>query len=117
MLEWVSICGATYQGITSHIVWCSGVSSATFVTIREGCDIINCSSPEGSPTPGTIDIAKVTPFPILAADGETVTIEVQITLNEEIAVGALVDLKLVLEGIIPITIPCLEIEGLHIGSW
>ena len=47
---------------------------------------------EGSPTPGTIDIAKVTPFPILAADGETVTIEVQITLNEEIAAGAICSL-------------------------
>ena len=91
--------------------------SATLLIFRKRCNIINCFFPEGSAEPGTIDIAKVTPFPILAADGQTVTIEVQITLNEEIAVGALVDLKLVLEGIIPITIPCLEIEGLHIGSW
>merc|ERR1712096_485306 len=40
----------------------------------------------------------------------------QITLNEEVAVGAKVDLNIVLEGIIPIKIPCLDIEGLHIGS-
>ena len=32
-------------------------------------------------------------------------------------IGAKVDLNIVLEGIIPIKIPCLDIEGLHIGSW
>jgi hypothetical protein len=77
-----------------------------------------CPFPEGSPSDGlTLDVIKVTPFPIIVANGESVTIEVQITLNEEVAVGAQVDLKLVLEGIIPITIPCLTIEDLHIGSW
>merc|ERR1712071_492434 len=53
---------------------------------------------DGSPEPITLDVLKVTPFPILVQNGATV------------------HLNLVLEGIIPIKIPCLEIEGLHIGS-
>jgi hypothetical protein len=65
-----------------------------------------CSFPDGSPEPITLDVIEVTPFPIIVANGESVTLEVQITLNEEVAAGARVDLKLVLEGIIPITIPC-----------
>ena len=60
---------------------------------------------------------SVTPFPILVQNGATITLEIQITLNQEVPVGSVVDLNLVLEGIIPIKIPCLEIEGLHIGSW
>merc|ERR1712001_442308 len=51
---------------------------------------------DGSPEPITFDVMSVAPFPILVQNGATLT--------------------LVLEGIIPIKIPCLEIEGLHIGS-
>merc|ERR1712203_792285 len=65
---------------------------------------------DGSPEPLTFDVISVAPFPILVQNGAT------ITLHEEVAVGAQVDLNLVLEGIIPIKIPCLDIEGLHIGS-
>merc|ERR1712192_301278 len=71
---------------------------------------------DGSPQPMTFDVISVAPFPILVQNGATITLEVQITLNEEVAVGAKVDLNIVLEGIIPIKIPCLDIEGLHIGS-
>merc|ERR1712168_519147 len=71
---------------------------------------------DGSPEPLTFDVISVAPFPILVQNGASITLEVQITLNEEVAVGAQVDLNLVLEGIIPIKIPCLDIEGLHIGS-
>ena len=64
----------------------------------------------------------VTPFPILASNGETVTLEIQITVleGETIPVGAQVALNLVLEGIIPIKIPCLDLGDLlpiPIGSW
>ena len=72
---------------------------------------------DGSPTPLTFDVMSVAPFPIMVSNGASITLEVQITLNEEVAVGAQVDLNIVLEGIIPIKIPCLDIEGLHIGSW
>merc|ERR1712233_231416 len=71
---------------------------------------------EGSPEPISFDVMSVTPFPILVQNGATITLEIQITLNEEVPVGSQVDLNLVLEGIIPIKIPCLDIEGLHIGS-
>merc|ERR1712109_145785 len=71
---------------------------------------------DGSPEPLTFDVMSVTPFPILVQNGATITLEIQISLNQEVPVGSVVDLNLVLEGIIPIKIPCLEIEGLHIGS-
>merc|ERR1712203_1102319 len=44
------------------------------------------------------------------------TLAVQITLNEPLPEGASVSLNLVLEGIIPIKIPCLDIDGLSLGS-
>merc|ERR1712192_53878 len=56
---------------------------------------------DGSPQPMTFDVISVAPFPILVQNGATITLEVQITLNEEVAVGAKVGLN---------------IEGLHIGS-
>merc|ERR1711963_422498 len=71
---------------------------------------------DGSPEPITFDVMSVAPFPILVQNGASITLQVQISLLEEVAVGAQVDLNLVLEGIIPIKIPCLDIEGLHIGS-
>merc|ERR1711874_15206 len=71
---------------------------------------------DGSPEPATIDVLDVKPFPIVIDEGASITLEAQITLKELIAVGATVDLKLVKEGIIPITIPCVEIDGLHLGS-
>merc|ERR1711899_484527 len=70
---------------------------------------------DGSPEPLTFDVMSVTPFPILVQNGATITLEIQITINQEVPVGSVVDLNLVLEGLIPIKIPCLEIEGLHIG--
>merc|ERR1712110_1376866 len=45
---------------------------------------------EGSPEPITFDVISVTPFPILIQNGATITLEIKI--------------------------PCLDINGLHIGS-
>merc|ERR1711872_578931 len=72
---------------------------------------------EGSPEPATIDVADVQPFPVIIKQGQEISLEVQVTLNEEVAVGATVDLKLVLEGLIPVKIPCLDIDGHNIGSY
>merc|ERR1712179_720911 len=47
----------------------------------------------GSPEPFTLDALSVKPFPIIIANGESVTLELQLTLNEEIAKGAQVSLK------------------------
>merc|ERR1712050_559653 len=71
---------------------------------------------EGSPEPASIDNISVEPFPILIQNGASVTLAVQITLNEPLPVGASVSLNLVLEGVIPIKIPCLDIDGLSLGS-
>merc|ERR1712226_1568582 len=70
----------------------------------------------GSPEPFTLDALSVKPFPIIIANGESVTLELQLTLNEEIAKGAQVSLKMKLEGLIDLPIPCIEVDGLHIGS-
>ena len=72
---------------------------------------------EGSPEPASIDNISVEPFPILIQNGATVTLNVQIPLNEPLPAGASVALDLVLEGIIPIKIPCLDINGISLGSW
>merc|ERR1712215_264868 len=71
---------------------------------------------DGSAEPGTIDNASVEPFPIVLATGETITLSVQLTLNEPVPVGAQVSLKIKKEGLIDVPFPCLEIDGLHIGS-
>merc|ERR1712172_352933 len=71
---------------------------------------------DGSPQPFTFDVMSVEPFPILVQNGAMLSIAIQITLNEDVPVGTQVALNLVLEGIIPIKIPCLDIGGLHIGS-
>merc|ERR1712198_164713 len=71
---------------------------------------------DGSPEPASIDNINVEPFPILVQNGASVTLAVQITLNEPLPAGASVSLNLVLEGIIPIKIPCLDIDGLSLGS-
>merc|ERR1712165_180403 len=66
---------------------------------------------EGADTSvGTIDNADVQPFPVQVHTGATVTI------SATVPAGAKVALKIVKEGIIDLPIPCLEIEGLHIGS-
>ena len=72
---------------------------------------------DGSAEPGTIDVATVDPFPIVLATGETISLSVQLTLNEPIPVGAQVSIKIKKEGIIPIPFPCIAIEDIHLGSW
>merc|ERR1711909_219289 len=60
----------------------------------------------GSPEPFTLDALSVKPFPIIIANGESVTLELQLTLNEEIAKGAQVSLKMKLEGLIDLPTDC-----------
>ena len=66
---------------------------------------------------GTIDVMDVQPFPVEVKTGATVTVSATLTLNTEVPAGAKVALNIVKEGIVDLPIPCLEIEGLHIGSW
>ena len=53
---------------------------------------------------------SVEPFPILVQNGAMLSIAIQVSLNEEIPVGTQVALNMVLGGIIPIKIPCLDID-------
>merc|ERR1712079_145511 len=72
---------------------------------------------EGADTSvGSIDNADVQPFPVEVKTGATVTISATLSLAAEVPVGATVSLNIVKEGIVDLPIPCLEIEGLHIGS-
>merc|ERR1711878_85202 len=65
---------------------------------------------------GTIDEIDVQPFPVEIKTGATVTISATLTLAATVPAGAKVALNIVKEGVVDLPIPCLEIEGLHIGS-
>ena len=76
------------------------------------------ANPEGADTSvGTIDAADVQPFPVEVKTGATVTISATLTLAATVQTGSTVSLNIIKEGLIDLPIPCLEIEGLHIGSW
>merc|ERR1712168_1714566 len=68
-------------------------------------DQLEYGSCDGADTSvGTIDAVDVQPFPVEVKTGATVTISATVTLN------------IVKEGLVDLPIPCLEIDGLHIGS-
>merc|ERR1712210_71070 len=71
---------------------------------------------DNSPEPFTFDLLSIEPFPIIVQNGALVTIAAQVTLSQVIEVGTKVSLSLVLEGFIPIKIPCLDLDGVNIGS-
>jgi len=70
--------------------------------------------------PGTIDTVEVVPFPISLAEGTSLSILAQLTLNDVVPAGARVALDIKKEGLIPLPIPCLELEGeegpINVGS-
>ena len=71
--------------------------------------------------PGTIDQVQVVPFPISLAEGSPLSILATLTLNDVVPAGARVSLDLQKEGLIPLPIPCLELDGedgpINVGSW
>ena len=72
--------------------------------------------------PGTIDTVEVVPFPISLAEGTSLSILAQLTLNDVVPAGAKVALDIQKEGLIPLPIPCLELtneegELINVGSW
>eukprot|EP00091_Calanus_sinicus_P013947 TRINITY_DN30_c0_g1_i25.p1 TRINITY_DN30_c0_g1~~TRINITY_DN30_c0_g1_i25.p1 ORF type:complete len:108 (-),score=45.33 TRINITY_DN30_c0_g1_i25:67-390(-) len=60
---------------------------------------------DGSAEPASLDMISVEPFPIVIATGETITLSVQLTLNEPVPEGAQVSLKIKKEGLIDIPLP------------
>merc|ERR1711910_232557 len=99
---------------TILVLACVVLASAKHIHVK--IDQLEYGFCDGSAEPASIDAASVEPFPIVVATGETITLSVQITLNEVVPAGAQVSLKIKKEGLIPVPIPCLEIDGLHIGS-
>ena len=76
---------------------------------------------DGSPEPFTIYEFEVAPFPVLIANGAMIEYSLQIGLNVELAVGSTVSLTIVKPGLIPVTLPCIELDTdngiIHVGSW
>ena len=76
---------------------------------------------EGSPEPFTIYSFEVAPFPVLIAKDAVIEYSIQIGLNELIPIGSYVNFTITKLGIIPIKIPCYELDlgnGIvHYGSW
>merc|ERR1712123_526404 len=91
------------------------VAAASCTPLVPKLDSLEYGFCDGSPTPATIT-ASVEPFPVVIATGETITISVSIDLAEEVPVGTQISLKIKKEGIIDIPFPCIEIDGLHLGS-
>merc|ERR1712168_1294340 len=111
-IDSVNYCLITMK--TFIILACVALASAKHIHVK--IDQLEYGFCDGSAEPASIDNASVEPFPIVVATDETITLSVQITLNEVVPAGAQVSLKIKKEGLIPVPIPCLEIEGLHIGS-
>merc|ERR1712000_360642 len=91
------------------------VAAASARNLKPKLDDLEYGFCAGSPTPATLT-AAVDPFPVVISTGETITLSVSIDLAETVPVGTQVSLKIKREGIIDIPFPCLEIDGLHIGS-
>merc|ERR1712141_6265 len=72
---------------------------------------------EGAPQPLSIDELSVMPDPLELPTGATVTISATLTLNEVVQTGSQVELSISKNFLgVDVPIPCLEIEGLHVGS-
>lgn len=72
--------------------------------------------------PGSIDLIEIQPYPIQFQSGASISVSAILTLDEPntISTGSRVRLDVKKEGLIPLPIPCLELEGadgpIHLGS-
>jgi len=74
---------------------------------------------DGAHHTGTIDFASVSPFPVKIATGASVKVKAQFTLSEKILEGATVKLDIQRKEpwwLPNIHIPCIEVEGIRVGS-
>ena len=73
--------------------------------------------------PGSIDLIEIQPYPIQFQSGASISVSAILSLDEPntISTGSKVRLDVKKEGLIPLPIPCLELEGadgpIHLGSW
>merc|ERR1712033_31607 len=93
---------------------CVALAIAAPKGLRLGQDIVWEWCGEGRP----IDITQLTvePYPVVVADGATITAAITIEILEVVPVGTQISVKIVKEGLINMPLPCLEIDGHHLGS-
>ena len=72
---------------------------------------------EGAGEPLTFETFTITPYPVVIATGATINIELIVDLMEVVPEGAKVKLDVVKKGLLDIPLPCIEVDGLHLGSW
>jgi len=71
---------------------------------------------EGAGEPLTFETFTITPYPVVIATGATINIELIVDLMEVVPEGAKVKLDVVKKGLLDIPLPCIEVDGLHLGS-
>merc|ERR1712107_252822 len=71
---------------------------------------------EGSKEVLTLNSLSIVPYPIMVKSGQKIDLQLQLTLEEAVPKGAMVSLKMVKKGLIDLPLPCIEIDGLHLGS-
>ena len=54
---------------------------------------------------------------MVVRSGATITLDSQISLLQELAIGSRLNIEVILEGLVPIKIPCLDIGEVQLGSW
>merc|ERR1719309_785224 len=71
---------------------------------------------EDTPQPLSIEVATIEPFPIPLVTGTILDVNVRFMLNQICPVGTTVKMNMELQGLIPISIPCVEIGDIYLGS-
>merc|ERR550519_1122046 len=70
----------------------------------------------GDGRPGDIEMMDIDPLPIVVHSGATISIGFKVNLKEEIPVGTSIKLSVVKEGLLPLPIPCVDLNGTPVGS-
>merc|ERR1711872_530928 len=71
---------------------------------------------EGSKPALNLDSLAVNPYPIVVKSGQDISFQLHLTLQETVPAGATVSLQMTKKGFIDLPLPCIEIDGLHLGS-
>jgi hypothetical protein len=100
------------------ILSCCGLALASARRLKAGLRELEYGFCEADThQPITIEAASISPYPVVVHSGASISFEVALTLLEVVPEGAQVSLKIVKEGFIDLPIPCLEVQGIHLGSW
>merc|ERR1719516_937019 len=98
----------------AFLVLCLGSLAAARNINLKAFEIDFCEA--SNPQPLSINVPTIEPFPIPVVSGTEVNVDVEFDLLETCPVGTTVKLDMVLQGLINIPIPCLEVDGMHLGS-